>query len=171
MYLLDTPVVSELRKSRTGGADPGVVTWAGSVPRQNMYLSALSLLELEGGVAGAERKDKLQGEALRRWLDDQVIPAFDGRILAVDAAVVKKRATLSWPEARDRSNAGRDAIVAATALTHGLTVVTRHVSAFRYGRVKVFSPWGYAPDAETEADWQDVANTGSVWLKNLFLRF
>ncbi|MBW8880991.1 MAG: type II toxin-antitoxin system VapC family toxin [Asticcacaulis sp.] len=167
MYLLDTPVVSELRKARSGKADPGVVNWASGVARQNMYISALSLLELESGVAGAERRDRPLGEALRGWLDNQVTPAFEGRVLAVDAAVVKKRATLPFSDPKG----DRDALVAATALVHGLTLVTRHVSNFRAGRVKVFSPWGYTPEIEEDADWQQVARGGPMWLKNLFLRF
>ncbi|ESQ74495.1 type II toxin-antitoxin system VapC family toxin [Asticcacaulis sp. AC402] len=168
MYLLDTPVITELRQARTGKADPGVVTWAGGVARQNMYISAISLLELETGVAQAERKDRPLGEALRTWLDDQVMTAFDGRVLALDAAVVRKRAALPYADGKG----DRDALIAATALVHGLTVITRHVSNFRTGRVKVFSPWGYAPDGEAAADWQEVSSgTGPAWLKNLFLRF
>ncbi|EGF89845.1 putative plasmid stability protein y4jK [Asticcacaulis biprosthecium C19] len=167
MYLLDTPIISELRKARTGKADPGVVTWAGGVARQNMYVSAVSLLELENGIAHVERKDRPLGEALRSWLDDQVMVAFEGRILAVDAAVVRKRGALPYADGKG----DRDALVAATALVHGLTVVARHVSNFRAGRVKVFSPWGYAPEGEEAADWQETTGTGPVWLKNLFLRF
>ena len=166
MYLLDTPVITELRQARTGKADAGVVTWAGGVARQNMYISALSLLELESGVAQVERKDRPLGEALRGWLDGQVMTAFEGRVLAIDEAVVKRRATLPFSDGRG----DRDALVAATALVHGLTVVTRHVSNFRTGRVKVFSPWGYAPEAEEETDWQENTGTGTHWLKNLFLR-
>ncbi|ESQ89131.1 twitching motility protein PilT [Asticcacaulis sp. AC460] len=167
MYLLDTPVITELRKARSGKADPGVVNWAGGVARQNMYVSTLTLLELEGGVAQVERKDASYGQALRSWLDDQVMKAFEGRILAIDAAVVKKRAALPYVD----NKGDRDALIAATALVHGLTVVTRHISNFRSGRVKVFNPWGYTPENEDEADWQENTGTGPVWLKNLFLRF
>ena len=167
MYLLDTPVVSELRKARSGKADPGVVNWASGVARQNMYISALSLLELESGIAGVERRDRPAAEVLRCWLDDQVVPAFEGRVLAIDAAVVKKRAALPFSDPKT----DRAALLVATALAHGLTLVTRHVSTYRFGRVKVFSPWGYTPEAEEEADWQQVAKAGPLWLKNLFLRF
>ena len=168
MYLLDTHVVSELRKAKTGQVDPGVMTWASGVARQNLYLSALSLLELETGVAQVERKDKAAGAGFRTWLDEQVMRAFEGRILPVDAAVVKKRGLLPFSDARG----DRDALLAATALVHGLTLVTRNVAAYKSGRVKLFNPWGYTPDvAEDTADWGQVAKSGPLWLKNLFLRF
>lgn len=168
MYLLDTPVIAELRRAKSGRADPHVTTWAGGVASQNMFMSALSLLELEGGVAQVERKDRATGGLLRTWLDEQVMKAFDGRILAVDTAVVKKRASLHFHEPRN----DRDALMAATALVHGLTLVTRNVAAFRTGRVKVFNPWGYTPETEEDvADWQQATQSGPLWLKNLFLRF
>lgn len=170
MYLLDTPVISELRKAKTGRCDPGVVRWASGVARQNLYMSAISLLELENSVGKAERKDKVQAAPLRTWLDEQVMNAFDGRILAVDSAVVKKRAALSPTDPKSE----RDALVAATAQVHGLVLVTRQTAAFKSARVKVFNPWGYTPEDELNddnADWQQVAKTGPIWLKNLFLRF
>ena len=177
MYLLDTPVIAELRKARAGKADSHVTTWASGIASQNMFMSALSLLELESGVALAERKDKAQGIILRTWLDEQVMKAFDGRILAVDAAVVKKRAALYAGDPRGgEGQRGRDALLAATALVHGLTLVTRNLAAFRGGRVKLFNPWGYTPEAgdgvsDSDADWQQATQSGPLWLKNLFLRF
>ncbi|MEI9903926.1 MAG: type II toxin-antitoxin system VapC family toxin [Asticcacaulis sp.] len=173
MFLLDTPVIAELRKAKSGKADPHVSTWASSVASQNMFMSALSLLELESGVAQAERKDRAHGACLRAWLDEQVMKAFEGRILPIDAAVVKRRAALHFHDLRgDEGQKGRDALIAATALVHSLTLVTRNVSAFRTGRVKVFNPWGYTPDVEEEvADWQQATQSGPLWLKNLFLRF
>jgi len=169
MYLLDTPVISELRKAKTGRCDPGVVRWAAGVARQNLYMSAISLLELENSVARAERKDRTQGASLRTWLDEQVMKAFDGRILPVDAGVVKKRAALSQTESKNE----RDALITATAQVHGLVLVTRNASAFKSPRLKLFNPWGYTPeeDMAEDADWQQVARSGPLWLKNLFLRF
>ncbi|MFT4076113.1 MAG: type II toxin-antitoxin system VapC family toxin [Asticcacaulis sp.] len=166
MYLLDTPVIGELRKARTGGCDEGVMRWASGIARQNLYMSALTLLELENGVARAERRDRAQAAPLRTWLDEQVMSAFDGRILPVDAGVVKKRATLA-----DVKNE-RDALLAATAQVHGLVLVTRNPNPFKALRTKVFTPWGYTPEAEDaeDADWQQVARSGSQWLKSLFLR-
>jgi predicted nucleic acid-binding protein len=164
MYLLDTGVVLELRKARAGRTDPGLTGWAAGIPRQSLFLSALTLLELDTGAGTAEAKDKAAGAALRSWIDAQVMPAFEGRILPVDVAVVRRRGQLSYADARD-------GLLAATALEHGLTLVTRTPAAFKAGRVKVFNPWGYAPDAfDEEADWGQAARTGPLWLKNLFVR-
>ena len=163
MYLLDTQVVLELRKAKAGRTDAGLATWATGVSRQNLFLSALSLLELENGAARAERQDKGAGAALRAWVADQVMPAFEGRILAVDAAVARRRAQLTLTDTRD-------ALLAATAIEHGLTLVTRQTAAFKSARVKLFNPWGYTPEDEDDSDWRQAARTGPVWLKNLFVR-
>jgi predicted nucleic acid-binding protein len=164
MFLLDTPIVFELRKAKAGQTDPGLTAWAASVPRQHLYISAITLLELETGVAQMERRDKLASAGLRAWLDGQVSQAFEGRILPVDAAVARRRAGLHYADARD-------ALLAATALEHGLTLVTREEQAFRSGRVKLFNPWGYKVESvEDDGDWRDAAKTGPPWLKNLFIR-
>jgi hypothetical protein len=163
MYLLDTPVVLELRKAKAGRTDAGLATWASGVSRQNLFLSALSLLELENGAARAEKQDKAGGATLRGWIADQVMPAFEGRILAIDAAVVRRRAQLALADTRD-------ALLAATAIEHGLTLVTRQTAAFKGARLKLFNPWGYTPEDEDDADWRQAARTGPVWLKNLFVR-
>jgi len=163
MYLLDTQVVLELRKAKAGRTDAGLATWATGVSRQNLFLSALSLLELENGAARAERQDKGAGAALRTWVADQVMPAFEGRILAVDAAVARRRAQLTLTDTRD-------ALLAATAIEHGLTLVTRQTAAFKGARVKLFNPWGYTPEDEDDSDWRQAARTGPAWIKNLFVR-
>jgi predicted nucleic acid-binding protein len=164
MYLLDTPVVLELRKARAGRTDAGLATWAAGVARQNLMLSAVALLELENGAVRLERRDKAAGAALRGWIDGQVLRAFEGRILPVDAAVVRRRAQLPYSDTRD-------GLIAATALVHGLTLVTRNTAAFKAGRVKLFNPWGYTPDAaDDDADWREAGRTGPLWLKNLFVR-
>lgn len=163
MYLLDTPVVLEMRKAKAGRTDAGLSTWAGGVSRQNLFLSALSLLELENTAARVEKQDKAGGAALRAWIADQVMPAFEGRILAVDAAVVRRRAQLALADTRD-------ALLAATAIEHGLTLVTRQTAAFKGARLKLFNPWGYTPEDEDDTDWRQAARTGPVWLKNLFVR-
>jgi predicted nucleic acid-binding protein len=122
------------------------------------------LLELEEDAARLERTDKAAGAALRAWLGDQVMKAFAGRILPVDAAVARRRAQLPYADTRD-------ALLAATALEHGLTLVTRNGAAFKAGRIRTFDPWGYAPaSSEEDADWRQAARTGSLWLKNLFVR-
>lgn len=137
MFLLDTNVVSELRKARQGRADPGVITWAGSVSAKTLYLSAISLMELETGVVGIERKDAAQGALLRTWLNHQVLPGFAGRVLAVDATVALACARLHVPDRKSE----RDALIAATALVHGLTVVTRNLADFEGTGVPLINPW------------------------------
>jgi predicted nucleic acid-binding protein len=163
MYLLDTPVVLELRKAKAGRTDAGLATWASGIARQNLFLSALSLLELENTAARAERQDKAGGQALRDWIADRVMPAFDGRILPVDAAVVRRRAQISLADARD-------ALLAATAIEHGMTLVTRQTAAFKGARLKLFNPWGYTPEDEEDSDWRQAARSGPLWFKNLFVR-
>jgi predicted nucleic acid-binding protein len=137
MYLLDTNVVSELRKTRSGKADQNVTDWAAGVPASSLFLSAISILELETGVLLVERRDLRQGAILRDWLDRQVLPAFGGRILVVDTAVAQCCAKLHVPDPR----AERDALIAATAIVHGMTVVTRNVDDFKPTGVAIFNPW------------------------------
>ena len=138
MYLLDTNVVSELRKAKSGNADARVTAWASGVPASELFLSAISVLELEMGVLLVERRDAAQGTVLRSWLDRHVLPAFADRILPVDAAVARRCAQLHVPDPR----AERDALIAATALVHDLTVVTRNVGDFEATGVRLLNPWG-----------------------------
>ena len=137
MFLLDTNVVSELRKIRAGGAHPNVARWSESVEAVDLYLSSISVLELETGILQMERRDTRQGKALRTWLENQVLPEFNGRVLAVDVAVARRCAHLHVPDRRGE----RDALIAATALVHGMTVVTRNVDDFAPTRVSVLNPW------------------------------
>jgi predicted nucleic acid-binding protein len=137
MYLLDTNVVSELRKIRVGKADAHVADWAESVDAADLYLSAISIQELEIGVLLAERRDPSRGAVSRAWLNAQVLPAFSGRILAVDTAVALRGARLHVPDPRPV----RDALIAATALVHGMTVVTRNVADFEPTGVPILNPW------------------------------
>lgn len=157
MYLLDAMVVAELRGGRGGGADPGLVEWASGVPRQELFLSAVSLLDLQEDEP-APRKAGGSGD----WIADRVMPAFEGRILPIDASVVRRSAGLGYTQTRD-------ALLVATALVHGLTLVTRHVAAYKLGRPKLFCPWGFVPDAMGE-DWRQATRGGSPWFRNLFVR-
>ncbi len=141
MYLLDTNVVSELRKAPKGRADLGVVAWARSVPATSLYLSVISILELELGVLQLQRRDAAQGAILRTWMAEQVIPAFEGRILPVDVPVALRCAALHVPDRR----AERDGLIAATALVHGLTVVTRNSADFESSGVVLLNPWLHQP--------------------------
>lgn len=138
-HLVDTNVVSELRRAKAGKADPRVTAWAESVPVAGLFLSVITILELEMGVLLIERRDPAQGAILRAWLDGQVLPAFSGRILAVDTAVARRCAKLHVPDPRSE----RDALIAATALTHGLTVVSRNIADFEPTGVGTLNPWAF----------------------------
>lgn len=138
MFVLDTNVVSELRKVRAGKANPGVAQWASSVPSGHLFLSSITIHELEHGVLLAERSDPGQGAVLRRWLDDSVIPAFSQRVLPVDEAVARRSAGFHVPDPAPF----RDALIGATALVHHMTVVTRNVKDFeRFPGLEVLNPW------------------------------
>ncbi|RYD68354.1 MAG: type II toxin-antitoxin system VapC family toxin [Sphingomonadales bacterium] len=163
MYLLDTAIVFELRKAKAGQTDPGLAAWASGIARDQLFLSAISLLELETRAARAQRHDKASGATLRTWIDSQLLPAFEGHVLPVDLAVVRRRGQLPI-------TATRDALIAATALEHSLTLVTRDTAAFKGARLRLFNPWGYTPDVEEDTDWRTAGRTGPLWLKNLFVR-
>lgn len=141
MYLLDTKVVSELGKIRLGKANRHVAKWADSLDAAELYISAITVQELEIGVLLAERRDPSQGAVLRAWLNAHVLPAFNDRILTVDVAVAQRSARLHVPDPRPV----RDGLIAATALVHGMTVVTRNVADFEPTGVAVLNPWGRAP--------------------------
>jgi predicted nucleic acid-binding protein len=102
-----------------------------------MFLSAICILEIETGTLLMERRDKAQGATLRAWMENHVLPAFAGRILPVDTPVAMRCATLQVPNPRSY----RDALIAATALVHGMTVVTRNVSDFEPTGVAILNPW------------------------------
>lgn len=137
MFVLDTNVVSELRKAKSGKADKNVATWAATAIPGSLFVSAISILELETGVLLVERRDAAQGAILRAWLDDHVLPAFAGRVLPVDLTVAQRCARLHVPDPR----AERDALIAATALVHGMSVVTRNVADFEPTGVAIVNPW------------------------------
>jgi len=137
MYLLDTNVVSEFRKAGRGKADRRVTAWANSVAAESMFLSAVSILEMELGTLLMERRDPLQGALLRSWMEDHVLPTFAGRILAVDTPVALRGASLHVPNPCSY----RDSLIAATALVHGMTVVTRNVAHFEPTGVATVNPW------------------------------
>jgi predicted nucleic acid-binding protein len=137
MYLLDTNVVSELRKIRAGKADRNVADWADSIDAADLFISTITLQELEIGVLMAERRDPTQGAILRAWLNNHVLPAFADRILSVDTAVALRSAKLHVPDPRPV----RDGLIAATALVHGMTVATRNVADFEPTGVPLLNPW------------------------------
>jgi predicted nucleic acid-binding protein len=135
MYLLDTNIVSELRKGIK--ADRNVISWAGAVSTSSLFLSVITILEIEAGVLQKERKDPSQGAILRSWLNAHVLPSFPDRILNIDVAVAQRCAKLHIPDPRSE----RDALIAATALVHGLIVVTRNIKDFNETGVELLNPW------------------------------
>ena len=137
MLLLDTNVVTELRKVRLGTADPNVARWSETLDTADLFISTVTLHELEIGVLLAERRDPPQGAVFRQWLERQVMPAFEGRVLPVDVAVARRAARLPIPDPRPI----HDAFIAATALVHGMTVATRNVADFAATGVRVLNPW------------------------------
>ena len=137
MFLLDTNVISELRKAGDGKAARNVVAWLSGVEATTLYLSAITLLELELGVLRMERRDPIQGSRLRTWMNGHILPEFLDRTLPVDAAVALRCASLHIPDPRPE----RDTLIAATALVHGMTVVTRNLADFEASGVRLLDPW------------------------------
>jgi len=135
MFLLDTNVVFELRRRER--THPKVAAWADSVQASDLFLSAITILEIEAGTLLLARRDAVQGAVLRAWIDEKVLPAFAGRILAIDTLVAQRCAKLHVPDPR----AERDALIAATALVHRMCVVTRNVSDFQPMGVELLNPW------------------------------
>ena len=136
-YLLDTNVVSELRKIGDGKADARVAAWGDTEDAESFFISAITILELARGVLGIQRRDAAQGARLRAWLDNHVRPEFAGRILPIDDQIAMRCAHLHIPDRRNEV----DALIAATALVHGLTVATRNVRDFEGTGVVVVNPW------------------------------
>ncbi|WP_037387954.1 type II toxin-antitoxin system VapC family toxin [Serratia symbiotica] len=137
MFVLDTNVVSELRKVRTGKIDANVAAWAETMDAADLFVSSITLMELELGILSFERRDALQGAVLRSWFEQHVLPEFSGRTLAVDTPVALRCARLHVPDKRGE----RDALIAATALVHEMTVVTRNVPDFEPTGVQIINPW------------------------------
>lgn len=135
MFVLDTNVVSELR--RPARAHPNVVAWAAGIPISQLFLSAISVLELELGALLLARRDQVQGQIIQAWLDDQVWPSFADRILSIDTHVALRCAKLHVPNPR----AERDSLIAATALVHAMTIVTRNVADFSSSGARLLNPW------------------------------
>lgn len=135
MFVLDTNVISELRygKPRQSVA---VRAWAAGQPASRLFISAISILELEKGVLALERKTPPQGSALRVWLTG-VRAAFAGRILPFTDRTATLCAALHVPNPRSE----RDAMICATALEHGMAVVTRNVGDFEGAGVKLVNPF------------------------------
>jgi toxin FitB len=138
MFVLDTNIVSELRKVRSGKANLGVASWAEQVSSAELFISAITIHELEHGVLLKERSDPAQGAVLRTWLDQSVVAAFRSRVLPVDERIARRAAALHVPDPAPF----RDALLGATALVHDMTVVTRDLEDFqRFDELDVINPW------------------------------
>lgn len=135
MFLLDTNIVSELRRPER--AHPQVRAWASAAPEELCLLSVVTIMELERCTQLIERRDAAQGGILRRWLDNDVLAPFRSRIITVDVEIARRAATLHMPDPRPE----RDALIAATALIHGLVVVTRNTADFEPTGVQLLNPW------------------------------
>ncbi|MGQ3045996.1 MAG: type II toxin-antitoxin system VapC family toxin [Niveispirillum sp.] len=135
MFLLDTNVLSELR--RPDRANAGVVAWAAETDPADLFISAITIFEIEVGAAQVARRDPAQGLLLRAWIDGHVMTTFKDRTLPVDAAVAQRCARLHVPDRQPQN----DSLIAATALVHRLTLVTRNTRDFEPMRVPILNPW------------------------------
>ena len=136
MYLLDTNVVSEMRRISAGHGNARVALWLSQVEDAVLFLSAITVFELELGCLLLERRDPAQGAVLRRWLRS-LLGRYEDRVIAVDSVVAIRAASLHVPDPRD----SHDALIAATALTHRHAVVTRNVRDFSNAGLEVIDPW------------------------------
>jgi toxin FitB len=137
MFLLDTNVLSEQRKMASGRADRNVANWLDILPETHAFISVITIQELETWALLQARRDAAQGRLLQRWIDEKLIATLGARLLPVDLAVARRCAELHVPNPRPR----HDALLAATALVHGLTVATRDVADFAPMGVKLLNPW------------------------------
>jgi toxin FitB len=138
--ILDTNVVSELRKAGDGKANPALLAWLAQRDATTLYVSAITILELERGILQKERRDPTQGAMLRTWMDRHVRPAFANRILPIDDAVATRCAGLHVPDRRNEA----DALIAATGLVLGMTVATGNIKDFASTGVPLVDPWGHS---------------------------
>lgn len=135
MYILDTNVVSELRKAENG--NPAVLRWANAVDAELLFLSAITVMELEIGCLLLARRDARQASVIRSWISDHVLAAFKDRVLVFDQETARRCAALHVPDRRS----DRDAMIAATALQRDFVIVTRNVRDFAETGVRLLNPW------------------------------
>ena len=139
MYILDTNVISEIRKDKVNKADPAVISWNRTVNLNSCYLSVITIMELEMGVLSVARKDTRQGLVLGKWLEYLITISFRSRILDVDTAVARLCAASHVPDPQP----DRDSLIAATAKLYGMSVVTRNTKDFSNMGVTLVNPWEF----------------------------
>lgn len=137
MYLLDTNVISEIRKAGSNKADIKVIEWAKDKPTSSLFISSITILEIEMGILQLERKDPKQAAVYRTWLNSHVLKAFSDRILSFDTSIALKCAQLHVPNPKSE----RDAMIASTAIVHGLSLVSRNVKDFKHIKIELINPW------------------------------
>ncbi|HJP67727.1 MAG TPA: PIN domain-containing protein [Sphingomicrobium sp.] len=162
MHLLDTDVIWALRGRDHARSDDRLFDWAAKQMPSTLFVSVISIMEFENGTRSLERKDKAAAAAIYKWMETRLRPAFEGRIIAIDDAVTRNWSRLNYPEFRD-------AVLAATALQHGLVIATGNPETFRTGKLKTVNPWAYMGDAD-ELDWRGASRSAPIWLKSLFVR-
>ena len=171
MYLLDTVLISELGRAKSARADERLKNWVLSLSRQSLFISALSLIELSHPAEPSDSKQKQAVLRQGQWVREQVLPAFEGRIVAIDATIALKATEFT-------TLTTRNALMAASASVHSLILVTRQPSVYKSSRIKLLNPLnfdlsGLNPEpmvSDSGDDWRLAAKSGPLWLKNLFLR-
>lgn len=143
MYLLDTNVLSELRKVSNGSCNPNVLRWARSSSEDSFYISVITVLEMQVGLLRLARHDGRQAASLRDWVEGSVLRVFQNRILSVDLPVALRCAAMHVPDRRPE----RDALIAATAFEHRMMIVTRNMRDFAKTGVQCVNPWEYGNDS------------------------
>lgn len=137
MYLLDTNIISEIRLAAKGKGNPAVLAWAGKHDERLLYTNIIVLMEIERGILNVEKRDPQQASALNIWLTHTVKVAFEGRILTLDETTASICATLHIPDRAPEN----DAWIAASAIQHDLTLVTRNSKDFQHPNLRVFNPF------------------------------
>lgn len=138
MYLLDTNVISELRKIPKSTADKNVMAWAKSVDSTLMFMSTITIFEIELGIQLHRQKDATQSLMLHDWFHGHVMPLFAGRVLPVNEIIALTAAELNCPNRRPLN----DSLILATGKVHQLIIVTRNEKDFEGAGIKVLNPWG-----------------------------
>lgn len=137
MYLLDTNIVSEIRKIHTNKVDKGVQNWFENIKLGDTFISSVTITELETGILLLARKDKVQADVLQKWFTQRILPEYATRILPMDTRVARICATLHVPNPKSTN----DAYIAATAIAHDLTLVTRNLVDFQGIDVDLLNPF------------------------------